>query len=206
MAEDDPGKQLAIGRPNQLSNKASSNDVTPMPSSESPVVSTADPLKIAAAFQLQIFRTQDSRLSNLDALGGIVVAAAIAVATFTGSLMKNEHVSIPGLVATGLLCVVTVAIALYARRERPKGRGKPAKVMRRKGKAARRAVALFQEKVRTEQIHDAAETARLEFNASYALSESINARKKVKVLYFLLAIIFLLLEVAAAIFSAYMSR
>ena len=170
------------------------------------MVSEVDSWKIAAAFQLQIFRTQDSRLAHLDALGGIVVAAAIAVATFTGSLIRTEGVSIPGLVTIGLLCVLTVGAALYARRERPKGRGKSAKVMKRTGKAARKAVAQFQASARAEPQCDAAEIARLEFDAWYHLSESINARRRVKVLYFLLAVVFLLLEVAAAIFSAYLSR
>jgi hypothetical protein len=108
---------------------------------ESTAASAADPLKIAAAFQREIFRTQDSRLSHLDALGGIVVAAAIAVATFTGGLMKNEKVSISGLIITGLMCAVTVGIALYARRERPRGRGEPAEAMNCKGKRQREPLA-----------------------------------------------------------------
>jgi hypothetical protein len=78
--------------------------------------------------------------------------------------------------------------------------------MKRTGKAARKAVARFQASARTEPPADAAEIARLEFDAWYALSESINARRRVKVLYFLLAVVFLLLEVGAAIFSGYMSR
>ncbi len=170
------------------------------------MVSDVDSWKIAAAFQLQIFRTQDSRLAHLDALGGIVVAAAIAVATFTGSLIRNDRLSIPGLVTTGLLCVLTVGATLYARRERPKGRGKPAEVMKCTGEAAKEAVARFQSSARAEPQCDAADIARLEFDAWYSLSESINARRRVKVLYFLLAVVFLLLEVAAAIISAYMSR
>jgi hypothetical protein len=181
------------------------NDAQVLPIESAPA-SAADPLKIAAAFQREIFRTQDSRLSHLDALGGIVVAAAIAVATFTGSLMKNEKVSISGLIITGLMCAVTVGIALYARRERPKGRGEPAEAMNCKGREAERAVGGFQEKVRTRALGDAAETARLEFNAWYALSESINTRRKVKGAYYVWAVVALLLEVAAAIFSPYMSR
>jgi hypothetical protein len=205
MAED-PGKQLALGRPNHLPNKATSNHPTQEPTAASPMVSEVDSWKIAAAFQLQIFRTQDSRLAHLDALGGIVVAAAIAVATFAAGLMRNQKVSIPGLVITGILCVLTVAAALYARRERPKGGGKAGKVMQCTGDAAREAVARFQESTRAEPLANAAKIARLEFDAWYHLSESINARRRVKVFYFLLAVVFLLLEVAAAIFSAYLSR
>jgi hypothetical protein len=206
MTDEHPSEQLAAVRSTHSQPEARSEDGTQVLPTDSALVSAADPWKIAAAFQREIFRTQDSRLSHLDALGGIVVAAAIAVATFTGSLMKNEQVSIPGLVATGVLCGVTVAIALYARRERPKGRGQRGEEMNDKGAEAKSAVGWFQAKVRTRTLGDAAEAAGLEFDAWYALSESINARRKVKGLYFVWAIIALLLEVAAAIFSAYMSR
>src|SRR5688572_7236515 len=115
MTDEDPRKQLAGVRSTHSPDEVMSDDETQALAADSALLSAADPWKIAAAFQREIFRTQDLRLSHLDAAGGIVVAAAIAVATFTGSLMRNERVWIPGLVATGLLCGVTVAIALYAR-------------------------------------------------------------------------------------------
>jgi hypothetical protein len=75
-----------------------------------------------------------------------------------------------------------------------------------KGREAEKAVGGFQEKVRTRALGDAAESATLKFNAWYALSESINTRRKVKGAYYVWAVVALLLEVAAAIFSPYMSR
>jgi hypothetical protein len=84
-----------------MSDEARADNGTQVLPAESTRASAADPLKIAEAFQRKIFGTQDSRLSHLDALGGIVVAAAIAVATFTGSLMKNEDVSIAALSPQG---------------------------------------------------------------------------------------------------------
>jgi hypothetical protein len=90
----------------RLVNKARSNHSTQEPTAESHMVPEVDSWKIAAAFQLQIFRTQDSRLAHLDALGGIVVAAAIAA--FTGGLIRYQGVSIPGLVITESLCAITV--------------------------------------------------------------------------------------------------
>ena len=206
MADEDPRKLLAGVRSTHSPDQAVPDEETQALSADSALLSAADPWKIAAAFQREIFRTQDSRLSHLDALGGIVVAAAIAVATFTGSLMRNDGVWIPGLVATGLLCGVTVGIALYARRERPKGKGQRGENMNDKGTKAERAVGRFQARVRTRTLGDAVEAAGLEFDAWYALSESINARRSVKGIFFVWAIIALLLEVAAAILSAYLSR
>jgi hypothetical protein len=120
---------------------------------ESGRASAADPLKIAAAFQREIFRTQDSRLSQLDGLGGIVVAAAIAVATFTGSLVKNGNVSISGLITTvcrhGGDCALCKAGPASGKRRTGRGH----ELQRKRGRESRRRVPGESEKPSARRYH-----------------------------------------------------
>ena len=81
--------------------------------------SAVEAMKLAAAFQREIFRTDDGRLTSADAQADILIAAAVAVATFTGGLVRNGDIDPRGLVATGALAVVVTMLALFARRERP---------------------------------------------------------------------------------------
>lgn len=165
-----------------------------------------DAYKVSGAFQREIFRTQDSRLANVDALAGIVVAAAIAIATFAGTLVKEQRGSVIATLLTAAFCGLTVTIALLGRRERPKGWGRKGVEMAQKGVEAEKAVGMFQAAVRNRRLNNATDAAQLDFDAWYALSESLDARRKVKAVYFVLAVVALFMEVGFAIYLAFTSR
>src|SRR3712207_4410453 len=50
-------------------------------------------LKVAAVFERELFRIDDARLAATDTQAGILIAAAVAVATFTGGLVRNGAVN-----------------------------------------------------------------------------------------------------------------
>ena len=56
--------------------------------------------------------------------------------------------------------------------------------------------------VQDDSFGDALLTARIEFDAWHALSESIKARRRVKSAWYLTAVVGLLLQMAAAIYTA----
>jgi len=165
--------------------------------------SQLDALNIAAAFQREIFRINEGRLAGTDAQAGILIAAAVAVATFTGGLVKSGAVDFPGLVATGLLAVVVTVLALHARRERPRALSRSAaEQMKTTGQEAGEKVGEMYDLAKVPTFADPVAAARAEFDAWYALSASIKARRTVKVAWYVIAVVGLLLEVGAAVYTA----
>jgi len=160
-------------------------------------------VKIPAAFQQEIFDIGDRRLTATDAQAGILIAAAVAIATFTGGLVKSGQVDEPGLVTTGLLAIAVTVLALHARREPPRYAGRRFTKMQLAGELAR---------IRVNRVHDlvhdggppgdAAGAALTEFAAWHALSDSVSARREVKDRWYGAAVVFLLFEVCAAIWTA----
>jgi hypothetical protein len=168
-----------------------------------PAPSMMDAINIAAAFQREIFRINEGRLAGTDAQAGILIAAAVAVATFTGGLVKSGDVDILGLVATGVLAVVVTVLALHARRERPWAlRRSAAADMEATGAEAGQKVGEMYALARDESFADPVVAARAEFDAWYALSASIKARRRVKTAWYVTAVAGLLLEVGAAVYTA----
>jgi hypothetical protein len=165
--------------------------------------SDLDAARIPAGFQREIFQIGDARLTATDAQAGILIAAAVAIATFTGGLVKNGHVSEPGLLTTGSLAIVVTVLALHARRERPAYPGKRSTKMELAGDLAR---------IRVNRVHDlvhadgppgdATGAALTEFAAWHALSDSVSARREVKDRWYVAAVVVLLFEVGAAIWTA----
>lgn len=162
----------------------------------------SDTLRNAAAFQRDLFRIEDGRLAGTDSQAAILIGAAVAIVTFTGGLVKSGQVRITGLVATAALAILVSAVALQARRERPNAVGGAAARMWETGTSARDAVQAMYELVKDGAIPDPTSLARAEYDAWYALSKSINARRRVKSGWYLLAVVLLLLEVAAAMYTA----
>jgi hypothetical protein len=173
------------------------------PTGELDAASPLEATSIPAAFQREIFRIGDSRLAATDAQAGILIAAAVAVATFTGGLVKNGHVHPPGLVVTGALAILVTTMALYARRERPRWPGKRGTKMHVAGDLARVRVNQVHDLVRSDHPSaDAIRAASAEFNAWHALADSITSRREVKDRCYVAAIAVLLIEVCAAIWTA----
>ncbi|WP_448638958.1 hypothetical protein [Geodermatophilus sp. URMC 63] len=79
-----------------------------------PAPSTVGAITVAAAPQREVFRIGEGRLAGTDAQAGILIAAAVAVVTFTGGLVESGDVDVIGLVATGVLAVVVTVLALHA--------------------------------------------------------------------------------------------
>jgi hypothetical protein len=162
----------------------------------------SDALRIAAAFERELFHIEDSRLSGTDSQAAILIAAAIAVATFTGGLVKSGQVSLPALAATGFLAILVTAVALHARRERPRPLGAAAQTMKETGVSAADAVGVMYRLVTEGALTDSTIIGRAEYDAWYALSSSIKARRRVKSGWYLTAVLFLLAEVGAAVYTA----
>jgi hypothetical protein len=70
------------------------------------------------------------------------------------------------------------------------------------GSEAGRRVGRMYDAVQEDAFGDPLRTARIEFDAWHALSESIRARRRVKSAWYVPAVVGLLLEVAAAIYTA----
>jgi len=157
-------------------------------------------MKIAASFQRELFRINDGRLANTDAQAAILIAAAVAIATFTGGLIRTGEIHVLGLVGTGASAVLVTVLALSARRERPKF-SEESKEMKRTGDKAAEEVDRMYNLARDESQDDLA-TLRAEFNAWYALSASIKARREVKSAWYVWAVVVLLLELGVAIYTA----
>jgi hypothetical protein len=162
-----------------------------------------DANNIASAFQREIFRINEGRLASTDTQAGILIAAAVTVATFTGGLVKSGDVDIAGLVSTGALAVVVTILALHARRERPWALSRSAAAeMEQTGVLAGKKVGQMYDSARDESFGDPVAAARAEFAAWYALSASIKARRRVKTAWYVIAVVGLLVEVAAATYTA----
>jgi hypothetical protein len=157
-------------------------------------------MKIAASFQRELFRINDGRLANTDAQAAILIAAAVAIATFTGGLVRTGEIHGLGLVGTGASAVLVTVLALYARRERPRFLGLST-AMKRTGDQAGDKVAKMYDLVQNGSLDDL-KTARAEFDAWYALSASIKARREVKSTWYVSAVVVLLLELGVAIYTA----
>ena len=147
---------------------------TPEPPERLKAALPLESAKIPPAFQREVFRISDTRLASTDAQAGILIAVAVAVATFTGGLARDGGLHLLGLLVTGALAIVVTVLALYARRERPTYPGKRGIKMQLAGELAR---------VRVNQVHDllriggslddATGAALAECNAWHVLSDSI---------------------------------
>ncbi|MDQ1742070.1 MAG: hypothetical protein QOE23_409 [Pseudonocardiales bacterium] len=162
-----------------------------------------DTLRNAAAFQRDLFRIEDGRLAGTDSQAAILIAAAVAIVTFTGGLVKAGHVRTSGLIATAILAILVAIVALYARRERPKAIGGAAREMRSTGERAAQAVEAMYNLVNDLTLTNSKSVARAEYDSWYALSKSLIARRRVKTYLYFVAVVLLLVEVGAAMYTAH---
>ena len=100
---------------------------------------------------------------NTDAQAAILIVAAVAIATFTGGLVRTGEIHVLGLAGTGASAVLVTALALYARRERPNFLGLST-AMKRTGDQAGDEAAKVYNLVQKGSLDDL-KAARAEFDA-----------------------------------------
>jgi hypothetical protein len=148
--------------------------------------------KARAEFQREIYRVADARVASFDTQLGVIIAAAVALVGFGAGAATSREVTSSSLITAVAAAAVTALLALCARQELP-WLWLPVLHARMKRAAweAETAVGAIHAGGRPTAADDPYHEV---FNAWYAVSKSIEARRKLKQAIYAMAVLGLFVE------------
>jgi hypothetical protein len=151
-------------------------------------------LKAKAEFQREIYHVADGRVASFDTQVGVIIAAAVAVVGFGAGAATRGKVMPELLIASFVVAAITAVLALSARQELP-WRRFPG-ILSDMKKAAAEAKTVVGKFHNRQQFTSAEDAYREVFKAWLALTTSIDTRRDVKRKIYVVAVLFLFVELA----------